>query len=118
MISIPDEMRRKAAGLPAPCMEIETYTQPHTLSVILPSGDSWTIPWSRFARAHHHGEEVTLLFSDAKVVISGQNLKDVMAEAAQMRIDYLRTMPDTYRPVLPAEEPFISKIEVQFSQPR
>src|SRR6185295_516233 len=110
-MSLREELERRNAGLPPRCMVISDNTP--TLTVHLANGDSWAGPWSRFIRCWHRGEVLSLLFADDEVVVHGQNLASVFKDAAQMKIELLRTMPANYRQVVEARETFIREIEVR-----
>ena len=110
MISIREQMERRNAGLPPPC--VETSNTSPTLSVYLPDGQTWILAWSRFSHAHLRGEELILVFSDHEVEIRGQNLAHIMRDIATLHLECVRTIPVNYRPAVNDREPFINEIEV------
>ena len=110
-MSLREELERRNAGLPPRCAVISENTP--TLIVQLANGESWAGAWSRFIRCWHRGEELSLLFADDEIVVRGQNLASVFKDAAQMRIELLRTIPITYQPAADARESFIREIEVR-----
>jgi len=110
-MTLREQMDRKTAGLPPPC--VETEKEPLTLSVHLADGETWIFPWSRFSHACVRGEELKVVFSEQEVVVRGQNLVCVLKHVSTFSVEILRTMAAQYRSLVPVTEPFIVEIEVR-----
>lgn len=110
-MSLKEQLERRMAGMPPPC--VETGATPLTVLVYLSTGETWVFPWSRYNQAHLRGETLTLAFADQEIVIHGQNLERVAKDVAGLSVEILRTISPQYRPLVPANEPFITEIDVR-----
>jgi hypothetical protein len=110
-MKLKEYVERRKAELPPQCFE--TSDRPPALSVELPDGEIWVLAWSRFSHAQLSGEELTLTFTSHEIRIRGDNLLPVMQAAAGLRLECLRTISPTYRPVMDAGETFICELEVR-----
>lgn len=110
-MTLQEQMNRRNAGLPPPC--VETETTPLAVAVHLAAGETWIFVWSHFSHARLIGETLTLVFADGEIVLRGQNLTRVAKDVASLSVKILRTMAPEYRPLVPDAEPFIREIEVR-----
>jgi len=113
-MTLGERNRRRLAGiLTPPCVDTSERSPTQALSFSLPDGETVGLMWSRFVSVRLRGDVLTLKFVDDEVVVHGQNLSSVFKDALSLSIDYLRTIPATYRPVLGDNEPIITEIEVR-----
>lgn len=110
-MNLKEHIERRKAELPPSC--VQTAEQSPMLSVELPNGEIWTLAWSRFDHAHLSGEKLTLTFTDYEIIVRGDNLFPVIKAAVGLRLECLRAISPTYRPVMDARDTFIREIEVR-----
>jgi hypothetical protein len=77
------------------------------------SGQRWVLPWMHFVfgclREDGDRERLVLTFASHEVVICGTNLGPLAEEAAYLRLETLRDLPEKYAPT---GEPFVEQVDV------
>ncbi len=113
-MTLGERNRRRLAGIQTPpCVDTSERSPTQALSFSISDGETIGLMWSRFVSVRLRGDVLTLKFAEDEVVVHGQNLSSVFKDALSQRIDCLRTIPATYRPVLGDSEPIITEIEVR-----
>lgn len=112
-----EHLARLNAGLPPPCVVVAASGRPTSLSIYLPNGETWIVPWTRFSRARFSDEELTLEFADDEIVVRGQNLAEMLKDVAGLRVESLRMIEPNYRALLDSRAPCISELEFRAVPP-
>jgi hypothetical protein len=111
-MSLREEIERRKAGLPPPCVSISK--SPQTLSVRLANGDRWSLDWARYvqARLGSGEDELTLVFAESEVVVRGRHLAVIMDSVDVREVERLRELPADYSGLSDEREPFITSLEL------
>lgn len=109
------EQRRIMNPAALACVTIGTQTPGVVISRW--QSETWALPWSYLLSARCAGPEdsaqLVLSFTTQVVTADGYNLNRLMEAVTGFRLGLLRELPAAYRSQLPADAPFISRIEVQ-----
>jgi len=97
------------------CVRIGTQTP--GLVVALGPEESWVLPWSYLLSAHCTKQtgkaQLGLSFTTQVVTAEGKDLAQLLDAIAGFRLGLLRELPPEFRSRVPANAPFVSRIEVR-----
>lgn len=110
-----ERLAEEAASVAHSCYS--TKSPAATLAVDVSADERWMLPWQHFIYGRHcigedHTERVILTFVAQEVRISGFNLGELAEEAANLRLERVRTVPGKYIRGAGAG-PFIEHVTVQ-----
>lgn len=120
MSTLQESVDARRAGKPTEFACVEVTSQVPAVIVCMLKGPSWALPWSCLIVAEcdeaNAGEVLKLSFNGYLVTAVGRNLRRVLNDIAGFRVACLREMPPEYRSRVPADAPFIARLEVAASE--
>jgi hypothetical protein len=84
---------------------------------IEPEGcERWLVTWAQFVSAHYHEragkEQLVLRFAEYEIVVDGRRLAPLFADAAAMRLEYIRGQPEPDLAALNGSAPVVTKVQI------
>lgn len=116
MSSLHESVSRRRAAAPADLACVTLQPASPALIVCQWQGPSWVFPWSHFSAARlmagEEANQLELIFTHGRVVLTGSNLHPLIDDLAALRVSTLRDLPANYCPPAGDASPLISRIEV------